>query len=217
MSGKPSLELIECVGFFEQVAITTSKFSATKSLDWYEFCKIGYTQKSGRVGAYMECILNHCTEHIAQNVAVISFYGTATGLMIVFAFLSQSKTIHKAALMIAGVWLLTVFYYLHFDGPSFYIFSITLDGVLAYLFWRMSKAEIFPAILCCLMIIDIAITTAKLAFWISDYWTIFILNRTFELSLIYIAGAAIYRIRKLKPPEREFKKTGGNTLKFITG
>ncbi|MEM8771349.1 MAG: hypothetical protein AAGD92_06850 [Pseudomonadota bacterium] len=165
----------------------------------------------------MECILDYCPEHTAQDVAVISFYGTATGLMIIFAFLSQSKTIRNAALMIAGVWLFTVLYFFQFNGPNLYLFSIILDGLLAYLFLRMSKAEIFPAVLCCLMIADILIATGKLAFWISDYWTIFIFNRTFELSLLYITGAAIYRIRKLKPPEREFNKAGGNTLKFVTG
>lgn len=165
----------------------------------------------------MNCILNHCHEQIAVDYVVIAYYAVAVGVMIVFSLLSQSKTIRIAALMISGVWLFSILYYLAIGGVQYFTLVVLMDGLLAYQFWRMSKAEAFPAALCCLMIADIAFITTAAAFSLAEFWMIFVLNRIFELTLAYIMGASIYRIRKLRPPENDEASAGDRTFKFIAG
>lgn len=165
----------------------------------------------------MECLLNHCHEEIATDVAVIIFYATAVGAMIVFAWLSQSKTVQTAALMIAGAWIFTVLYYFYIDGPSYYAMTLTLDGLLAYQFWRMSLKQTFPVALCLLMLGEVLFLFGAAAISLDPYWIIFTLNRAFELTLAYIIGCSIYRIRKLKMPNEKATGNADLSLKFIAG
>jgi len=154
-----------------------------------------------RGGVKMNCILNHCHEQIATDVAVIIYYATAVSAMIVFAWFSQSKTIQSAALMIASVWLASIMYFLYIGGPQYYALTLLVDCLLGYQFWRMARAEIFPAILCVLVICQAIFLIGAAAMALDAYWIIFVLNRIFELILAYMIGCSIYRIRKLKAPD----------------
>ena len=165
----------------------------------------------------MNCIWNHCHEQITMDIAVIVYYALAVILAIVFALLSRSKTIQSVTLMIAGVWLFSLLFFLTIGGPRYFLFSALLDSALAYQFWRMSKREIFPAVLCCFLITDVASIFIAPIFSVPEFWTLFTLNRIFEFMLIYIIGASIYRIRKLEPPIEDNLKPSDGSLKFLAG
>ncbi|NNE40789.1 MAG: hypothetical protein HKN14_07710 [Marinicaulis sp.] len=165
----------------------------------------------------MNCILNHCHEHIAVDFAIIAYYAIAVGATIVFALLSQSKTIKTAALIISGVWLVSILYFLAVGGSKYFLLVALTDSVLAFLFWRMAKTELFPAALCCFMIANIVVVIVSAAIPLSEFWTIFTLNRIFELMLAYIIGSSIYRIRKLRPPDFEEAEAMDRSLKFLAG
>ena len=168
-------------------------------------------------GCAVDCILNYCRDQIASDIAIMGFYATAVGAMIVFAILSQSRTIQTAALMIAGVWLISIICFLIVAGQHYYVLSLAFDAVLAFEFWRMAQKEIFPLILCLLMIGEIAFLVGAAAISLDAFWTMFILNRIFEATLAYIIGCSIFRIRKLKAPENDSNCEADPGLKFIAG
>lgn len=152
-----------------------------------------------------------------MDVAIIIFYASAVGATIIFALLSQSKTIQSAALMISGVWLFSMLYFLSVGAPEYFLLTALLDGMLAFQFWRMSKNEVFPCVLCCLLIGELFFLAAAALFTLTEFWTIFGLNRIFELMLAYIIGASIYRIRKLRPHDIGDGQPEERSLKFIAG
>ena len=165
----------------------------------------------------MDCILNHCHEGADGDWILIVYYTLAVASMIIFALLSQSNTIQRAALMIAGVWLFSILYYLAVGGAKYFALVVLLDGALAFQFWRMSRTEFFPAPLCCLMISDILFILIASVFSMAEFWKIFVLNRIFELTLIYMIGSSIYRIRKLRPPEQEDALMDDGSFRFLAG
>ena len=168
-------------------------------------------------GQRMNCILNHCHEQIATDVVVIVFYATAVSVMIVLAWLSQSKTVQATALMFAGFWLLTMTYFFYIDGMQYYALTLLVDCALAYQFWRMARTEIFPVVLCGLMVGQVLFLVGALSFSLNGYWIIFVLNRIFELTLAYIIGCSIYRIRKFETPAETRDHSADMGLKFIAG
>jgi len=163
----------------------------------------------------MNCILKHCHEQIMTDAVIIVLYATAVSAMIVFAWFSQSKTIQSAALMIAGVWLVSITYFLYIGGPQYYAMTLLVNCVLGYQFWRMARAEIFPAALCVLVICEAFFLIGAVAMALDAYWIIFVLNRIFELILAYIIGCSIYRIRKLNAPDAQSSRGADMGLKFI--
>jgi len=165
----------------------------------------------------MGCLINHCHDGIASDFAVIAFYASAVGLMITFALLSRSRTIQSTALMIAAVWLVSLMWFLVADMRYYYALTLPMDGALAFQFWRMGQREIFPAILCYVLIGELIFLAAAMAVGLSDFWTIFVLNRVFEAMLLYIITASIFRIRKLKSPDVEAPGAADASLKFIAG
>lgn len=165
----------------------------------------------------MECILNHCHDSIAADVAVTIFYSLAVGIMIVFALLSQSRAIQTAALLLASVWLISLLYYLIIGGARHYALIFMLDGALAYQFWRMAQREMFPVFLFYLMLADMAFILFAFAISLEHFWFMFMLNRNFDATLLYIIGSSIYRIRKLSPPVSDGAKSENGRLKFIAG
>lgn len=151
------------------------------------------------------------------DVAVIVFYAMAVGAMIIFAWLSQSKTVQTAALMITGAWLISLIYFLYFGGSQYYVLTLLLDFVLAFQFWRMARKEIFPVALCFLMIGEVLFLFSAAAISLSSFWIVFGLNRIFELTLAYVIGCSIYRIRKLETPPGNAARGDDLRLKFIAG
>lgn len=169
-----------------------------------------------RGGAEMNCILNHCHGQIATDVAVITYYATLVATTILFALLSQSKTIQTAALIIAGAWLVSITYFLTIGEPSYFVLALLMSSGLGYQFWLMSHKEIFPAPLCVLAIFETLFLITALAGSLDAYWIIFGLNRIFEAMLAYIIGCSIYRMRKMKALSEEDRRPDIG-LKFIAG
>lgn len=120
-------------------------------------------------------------------------------------------------MLIAAVWLVSILYFLAVGGVKYFLLAALLNSALAYQFWRMAKAEIFPAALCCFMIADVAIVLTATALSLPEFWLVFLLNRVFEVTLAYIIGASIYRIRKLRSSECSSASADEGSLKFIAG
>ncbi|MAW82217.1 MAG: hypothetical protein CMI63_18425 [Parvularcula sp.] len=165
----------------------------------------------------MGCILNHCHGDIAMDIVVIGYYATFVAVMIVLSLLSQSRAILTAGFLIALVWLVSILWFFAADMRHYYALALLLDGALAFQFWRMGQREVFPSVLCYLLIGEIIFIVAARAVSLSDFWTIFVLNRIFEAMLLYVIGSAIYRIRTLRAPETHAPEADANRLRFIAG
>lgn len=92
------------------------------------------------------------------------------------------------------------------DATTYLFYSIAVDLGLAFQFWRMARFEIFPAVLCIVLLGSVLFTIFALVVSFHLYWTFFGLNRIFELMLLYMIGCCIFRMRtrhqkdERKPP-----------------
>ncbi len=146
----------------------------------------------------MDCILNHCHAQITTDILITGFYGTAVLAMIACALRSKSKTIQDCAFLIGGSWLVTILAYYYLDhAAAYFALTLALDALLACCFWRMAQRTVFPAGLCLILIGEIAFLLAAMAVAIDVYWTSFWLNRIFEITLLYIIGGSLLRLRLL--------------------
>ncbi len=165
----------------------------------------------------MDCILNHCHPEIMGDILVVAFYGSAVICMFILAALSKSASIRKSATMISLAWLLLIGSFFYFRRAEYFMMVLFVDSLLAYRFWRMARFEIYPAVLCITMLSEIAFTLIALLFSLHFYWIAFVLNRFFELTLLYIIGCAIFRIRVLKREKRMQKPATGWQARFVAG
>jgi len=119
--------------------------------------------------------------------------------MIACALRSKSKTIQNCAFLIGGSWLIMIVAYFYLDHAAVYFaLTLTLDALLACCFWRMAQRTVFPAGLCLILLGEIAFLLAAKAVAIDVYWTSFWLNRIFEITLLYIIGGSLLRLRLLR-------------------
>ncbi|MEQ1931996.1 MAG: hypothetical protein ABL957_15900 [Parvularculaceae bacterium] len=164
----------------------------------------------------MDCILNHCHALMANDILVVGFYGTAVLTMIACAFLSKSNTIRKCALLIGGSWLITIFGYFYLDRPAAFIAAtLFVDSFLAWRFWRMAQRDVFPAGLCLILTGEIAFVLAAKAVALDAYWTAFWLNRIFEITLLYIIGGSLLRLRLLRAGVRAPEHSHGRRKHYF--
>jgi hypothetical protein len=80
-------------------------------------------------------------------------------------------------------------------------FTIISFGQSA-LFWRKSSRSVVPIPLYVLSLLSIAINLAATVIDLSYWWSAFLLNRLFDLMLLYVAGCAIYRIVRMRYKQR---------------
>ena len=137
--------------------------------------------------------------------------------MVTLAICAKSTSILKVALLICSAWLFSLFSFLYIDVPAYFLLAIIIDSVLAFQFWRMAQFEIFPVILCVIMLCEVGFLATAVAVSFDDYWTIFVLNRSFELMLLYVIGSSIYRIHGLRYDKEKQEPPRVWRLQFIAG
>lgn len=92
-----------------------------------------------------------------------------------------------------------------------------VDGLLAYHFWRMAQFEIYPAVLCIIMLCEIAFTVVAVSLSFQFFWIAFVLNRFFELTLIYVSGCSVFRLWVLRQEQKTQKPATGWRAHFVAG
>ncbi len=163
----------------------------------------------------MSCFGSFCFREITQDSLIILSYGAAVAIMLGAAFSASSRTLRRSASMIAIAWLITIACFLSSRGVPLFAEQLALDVVLACLFRRMARFEIFPAILCVLFVGEAIFIAAGLAAALDPYWIMFTLNRVFELTLVFITGCSLFRIayRKSRPARR--KSSAADRMQYL--
>ena len=142
----------------------------------------------------MQCIFEYCKADLSGDLFVVGFYATLVLITLVAAFLSQSRVIVIAAVLIAGAWVMGTFSFFYLRPPSHYLIAIALDATLAFCFWRMARRRILAAALCIVHLAEFAFIVAAVSSSLSTWWTLFTLNRLFELTLLYLIGVTLFRL-----------------------
>lgn len=164
----------------------------------------------------MDCILNFCDAQNATDILITGFYGTAVLVMIACALRSRSKTIQDCALLIGGSWLITIVAYFNLSqSATFSAVTLSADIFLAWRFWRMAQRSVFSAGLCLILIGEIAFVVAAKAVALDAYWTAFWLNRIFEITLLYIIGGSLLRLRLLRGEAQGQERAHGRRKHFF--
>ena len=164
----------------------------------------------------MDCILNHCHAQITTDILITGFYGTAVLAMIACALRSRSKTIQDCAFLIGGSWLIMIVAYFYLDhAAAYFALTLTLDALLACCLWRMAQRTVFPLGLCLILLGEIAFLLAAKAIAMDVYWTSFWLNRIFEITLLYIIGGSLLRLRLLRGEAQGQERAHGRRKHFF--
>jgi hypothetical protein len=165
----------------------------------------------------MQCIFSYCKEDLSGDLFVVAFYATLVLATVGLSLIARSRAIRAAALLIAGAWALSLFAFFYVKIPAYYLAVVLLDTALAYHFWRMAKVHIFPAPLCVIQLVDIAFVAFALTVGLSTYWTLFVMNRLFELTLAYLIGCALFRLHILRRQRKSKTPLTGWRANFVVG
>lgn len=158
----------------------------------------------------MDCIVFFCDAQSATDILITGFYGTAVLVMIASAVRSRSKTIQDCAFLIGGSWLITIVAYFNLNqSATFSAVTLSADIFLAWRFWRMAQRSVFPAGLSVILLGEIAFVVAAKAVALDTYWTAFWLNRIFEITLLYIIGGSLLRLRLLRGEAHGMERAHG--------
>lgn len=115
----------------------------------------------------------------------------------ILAFKARSPQLAAAAQLLAASWIASVALW-RWAGDS-ELRAPCLAGVdllLAAVFLRMSRRRVFPAPLCVLhggLVIHYATATV---FGSTFGWIAAFANRAFEVAVVYVAGCALFRLRR---------------------
>jgi len=165
----------------------------------------------------MGCILNRCTDHVASDLLVIGYYATFVLVAVGLSYLANSKSIRTAASLIGMGWAFGLFAFFYLNLSGYFLVAVMYDTILAYHFWRMAKVELFAAPLCIALLFEIAFVIFTQGVGLSSYATLFILNRVFEVILLYLIGCSLFRLhvlclqRKSKEPITDWR------VRFVIG
>lgn len=142
----------------------------------------------------MQCIFEYCKADLSGDLLVVSFYATLVLITLVAAFLSQSRVIVTAAILIAAAWVTGTLSFFYFRPPAHYLVAIALDATLAFCFWRMARRRSLAVVLCLIHLVDIGVIVTAVSSSFPTWWMLFTLNRLFELTLLYLIGASLFRL-----------------------
>lgn len=165
----------------------------------------------------MECIFDYCEADLSGDLLVVAYYATLVLITLVAAFLSRSRVIRTAAVLIAGAWVLGAFSFFYLRPPSHYVVAIALDATLAFCFWRMAQRRSLAAVLCLIHLVDIGFIVAAVSSSLPTWWTLFTLNRLFELTLLYLIGASLFRLHLLRRQAKSGAPFTGWRANFMAG
>lgn len=199
-------------------ALFLGSFDALLRRRRHEFCtekRVNRRAEPG--GAMVECILNYCSGHAAADYLVILYYFSAVAVAYGLSYLANSRAIRTAASLIGIAWAFGLFAYLYLAGPGYYLVAVMLDTVLMFQFWRMGRVSIFPVPLFYLQLIEIAFIVLAQSAGLSNFATMLVLNRVFEVVLLYLIGCSLFRLyvaslqKKSKEPITDWR------VRFVVG
>ncbi len=114
--------------------------------------------------------------------------------MLMAAFHSRSSQIAAAARIVFVNWLAGLQLWLVLGGAALTFGYIAVDAVTAVLFFRMSRGKWFPAPLCFMHGVLVIYHLGTLFNTGGLFWEKFLLNRAFDMELLYITACALFRI-----------------------
>lgn len=89
-----------------------------------------------------------------------------------------------------------------------------VDAALAAYFWWESRRRYFPVPLFLIHQLQVVFLLLATVADLQHYWIAMAINRMFELSLLYIIGCSIYRIRALRRKRRGGAVRSGAAWRF---
>jgi hypothetical protein len=165
----------------------------------------------------MQCIFEYCKADLSGDLLVVAYYATLVLITLVAAFLSRSRVIVNAAVLIAGAWVLGSFSFFYLRLPAQYLVAVALDATLAFCFWRMAQRRVLAAVLCLIHLVEIGFIVAAVSSSFSTWWTLFTLNRLFELTLLYLIGASLFRLHLRRRHAKSGAPFTGWRANFMAG
>lgn len=154
---------------------------------------------------------------MSDDILVVGFYGTAVIVTVALALLANSRSIRTAAILIGGAWAFSIFTFFYLNPTGYFLVAVMLDTLLAYHFWRMARVEIFPAALCVILLFEISFIVFAEAAALAPFWTMFVLNRIFELTLLYLIGCSFFRIHIRRLQKNSDQPITGWRANFVVG
>ncbi len=165
----------------------------------------------------MGCILNRCTDHVASDLIVVAYYATFVLVAVGLSYFANSKSIRTAASLIGVGWAFGLFAFFYLDVSGYFLVAVMYDTILAYHFWRMAKVELFAAPLCLILLFEITFITFTQAVGLSSFSTMFVLNRLFEATLLYLIGCSLFRIHVLRLQKKSKEPITDWRARFVVG
>lgn len=165
----------------------------------------------------MGCILNRCTDHVESDLLVIAYYATFVLLAVGLSYLANSKSIRTAASLIGMGWAFGLFAFFYLNVSGYFLVAVMYDTILAFHFWRMAKAQLFTAPLYIVLLFEITFITFTQAVGLSSYATMFILNRLFEVILLYLIGCSLFRLHVLRLQKKSKEPITDWRVRFVIG
>lgn len=124
----------------------------------------------------------------------IGFYGALCAVVLALAESARSSSIATSARLLCASWLVSIAAWRFAKPPDVYLVYMALDAALATCFLTMSKGRVFPAPLAALHILMFAHSALIALFGAAFVLFMSVLNRGFELALLYVGGCAAYRL-----------------------
>lgn len=165
----------------------------------------------------MGCILNYCSGHPSADLLVILYYLTAVLIAVGLSYKAGSKLIRTAASLVGICWAFGLFAFLYVDIATYFLSAVMLDTILAFQFWRMGKKALFAVPLFYLIMFEIAFIVFAQGAGLSTYAIMFILNRVFELTLLYLIGCSLFRFHVLRLQKASNEPITDWRARFVAG
>ena len=118
--------------------------------------------------------------------------------MVLAAWCARLPEIRQAAHALAAGWVASIIVYVFFAKSGMSWGLAIIDGALAFYFFTQSRNRWFPLPLffvhVLLLLYHLVISVCGALHW---SWIAFVVNRAFELTLLYVICCAAFRIRAL--------------------
>ncbi len=114
--------------------------------------------------------------------------------MLMAALHSRSEQITAAARIVFLNWAVALQMWLVLEGAALTASYVVIDAITAALFFRMSRGRWFPAPLCFMHGVLVIYHLGTLLNTGGLFWEKFVLNRFFDIEIVYVVVCALYRI-----------------------
>lgn len=121
-------------------------------------------------------------------------YAALLSAAIILAHFSRSRQIVATAYLLAAAWMLGLLTWWILGRRGYDWGYGLIDTTLAIIFWRMSKGYWFPVPLFFIHALQVAYYPYATLIGVTPWWLTAILNRVFEVELVYILSCTIYRL-----------------------